>query len=41
MAKGCSLMTDEGADELTRVLVSTGYGDDKELASEICSNRTN
>lgn len=40
MAKGCSLMTDEGADELTRVLVSTGYGDDKELASEICSNRT-
>lgn len=40
MAKGCSLMTDEGADELTRVLVSTGYGNDKELASEICSNRT-
>ena len=40
MAQGCSLMTDEGADELTRVLVSTGYGDDKELASEICSNRT-
>lgn len=40
MAKGCSLMTDEGADELTRILVSTGYGDDKELASEICSNRT-
>lgn len=40
MARGCSLMTDEGADELTRVLVSTGYGDDKELASEICSNRT-
>ena len=39
MAKGCSLMSDEGADELTRVLVSTGYGNDKDLASEICTNR--
>lgn len=39
MAKGCSLMTDEGAHELTRVLVSTGYGIDKEIASEICANR--
>lgn len=39
MAKGCSLMTDEGANELTRVLISTGYGNDKEIASEICENR--
>lgn len=39
MSKGCSLMSDEGADELTRILVSTGYGNDKELSSEICSNR--
>ena len=38
--KGCSLMSDEGADELTRVLISTGYGNDKEIAKEICTNRS-
>ena len=37
MAKGCSFMSDEGVDELARVLLSTGYGNDKELANEICS----
>lgn len=41
IAKGCSLMSDEGADELTRVLVSTGYGNDKDLYNAIVdSNRT-
>lgn len=39
MAKGCSLMSDEGANELTRVLISTGYGSEKELCDEICSSR--
>lgn len=38
MAKGCSLMSDEGADELTKVLISTGYGDDKEIANSIIDN---
>ena len=32
-------MSDEGAHELARVLISTGYGNDKEIASEICANR--
>lgn len=39
MAKGCSLMSDEGADELARVLISTGYGNEKEICNEICNNR--
>lgn len=39
MAKGCSLMSREGADELTRVLVSTGYGEDKQITESICSTR--
>ena len=39
MAKGCSLMSDEGAHELARALISTGYGNNKEIASEICTNR--
>lgn len=39
MAKGCSLMSKEGADELARVLVDTGYGDEKQLAKAICDNR--
>lgn len=39
MAKGCSLMSREGADELTRILVDTGYGNDKQLAETICANR--
>lgn len=40
MAKGCSLMTDKGADELTRILLSTGYGNDKEIAEAICNSRS-
>ena len=39
MAKGCSLMSREGADELTRILVDTGYGNNKQLAETICANR--
>lgn len=39
MAKGCSLMSKEGADELTRILVNTGYGNAKQLADSICTNR--
>ena len=39
MAKGCSLMSKEGADELARVLVDTGYGEEKQLAKAICDNR--
>ena len=39
MAKGCSLMTKEGADELTKVLIMQGYGNDKSLADDICNNR--
>lgn len=39
MAKGCSLMSKEGANELARVLVDTGYGDEKQLAKAICDNR--
>lgn len=39
MAKGCSLMSKEGADELARVLIDTGYGDEKQLAKAICDNR--
>lgn len=39
MAKGCSLMSKDGADELTRVLISTGYGNEKQIAEEICNSR--
>lgn len=39
MSKGCSLMTEEGADELTRVLIMQGYGDDRTLAKNICEER--
>lgn len=39
MAKGVSLMSEEGANELVRVLVSTQYGDDRQLADTICSDR--
>ena len=38
MNKGVSL-SDEGANELTRVLVETGYGDDSELANTLLENR--
>lgn len=38
MNKGVSI-SDEGADELTRVLLETGYGNDSELADTILQNR--
>ena len=39
MSKGVSFLTDEGPDELTKVLVETGYGNDEELATAIIENR--
>lgn len=39
MSKGHSMMSDEGSDELTRVLVDTGYGNDKKLFDAIVQNR--
>lgn len=39
MSKGLSFLTDEGPDELTKVLIETGYGDDEELANTIIENR--
>lgn len=39
MSKGVSFLTDDGPDELTRVLVETGYGDDNELADAIIKDR--
>ena len=32
-------MSDEGADELTRVLIYENYGNEKELARDICERR--
>lgn len=37
MSKGCSL-SDEAADEAVKVLLSTGYGDDREVAKAIIDN---
>lgn len=39
MSKGVSFLTDEGPDELTKVLVETGYGNDEELVNAIIENR--
>lgn len=39
MSKGLSFLTDEGPDELTKVLIETGYGNDEELANTIIENR--
>lgn len=39
MSKGLSFLTDEGPDELTRVLLETGYGDDEEIANTLLENR--
>ena len=36
--KGCSI-TDEGANELTKILVEQGYGSDKEIYDAIINNR--
>lgn len=38
MQKGCS-MTDEGANELTQVLLESGYGNANSIASSIIENR--
>ena len=38
MSKGVSL-SDEGADELTKVLLETGYGNDSEIANTIIKKR--
>lgn len=39
MSKGLSFLTEEGPDELTKVLIETGYGDAEELANAIIDNR--
>lgn len=38
VGKGVSFLTEEGPDELTKILVEQGYGDTKELM-EVLSNR--
>lgn len=38
MMKGCSL-TDEGTNELTKILLQEGYGKDKEIFETIIDNR--
>ena len=38
MSKGVT-MSDNAADELTKVLLETGYGDDTEIANTIIENR--
>ena len=38
MSKGVSI-SDEGADELTKVLLETGYGNDSEIANTLLENR--
>lgn len=39
MSKGLSFLTEDGPDELTKVLIETGYGDDDEIANSIIENR--
>lgn len=39
MGKGCTFISDEGAQELTRVLLSAGYGRDDELLETIKQDR--
>lgn len=39
MSKGLSFLTEDGPDELTRVLLETGYGDDTEIANTLLENR--
>lgn len=39
MSKGVTFLTDDGPDELTKVLLDTGYGDDSEIADSIIQNR--
>ena len=39
MSKGVSFLTEDGPDELTRVLLDTGYGNDAEIAETIIEKR--
>lgn len=39
MRKGVSFLTEDGPNELTKVLLETGYGDDEEIANTILQNR--
>lgn len=39
MSKGLSFLTEDGPDELTKVLIETGYGNDAELANAIIEKR--
>lgn len=39
MAKGLSFLTEEGPNELTKVLLETGYGDTEEIANAIIDRR--
>ena len=39
MNKGVSFLTEDGPNELTKVLIETGYGDDMEIANAIIENR--
>ena len=39
MSKGLSFLTEDGPNELTKVLIETGYGNDAELASAIIEHR--
>jgi hypothetical protein len=39
MSKGLSFLTEDGPDELTRVLIETGYGDDEQIANTLIENR--
>ena len=39
MSKGLSFLTDDGPNELTKVLIETGYGNDTELANAIIEKR--
>lgn len=39
MSKGLSFLTEDGPNELTKVLIETGYGNDYELANAIIEKR--
>lgn len=39
MSKGVSFLTDDGPDELAKVLIETGYGNDDEIANTIIEKR--
>ena len=39
MSKGVSFLTEDGPDELTKVLLDNGYGNDEAIANSIIENR--